>query len=117
MRRVALLVASVICSTVLSGSAAVYKTFETITVADTAIGLTATTHTPLGRPQMTTCSITNETAEIRIRWDGVGPTAAVGKPIQALDIFVIVTHEDISQLRMIRTTATSATATVTCWAN
>ena len=42
-----------------------YLTFETITVAGTAVGFTASTIDPPGYPQMTTCMGRLETGEIR----------------------------------------------------
>lgn len=101
----------------LTGSAATYKTKETITVANTAIGLASATTDPSGWPQMKHCTGRVETAEIRIWWDGTAPTSTVGIPIEPLELITLDDYSDISQLKMIRTTATSATVTFVCWAN
>ena len=113
MRR-GLLALALILAVGLSASAAQYR-FETITVANTAIGITETIHTPAGIPQMKACQLRVEGAEIRIRWDGTAPTATVGIPVEVLEIVTLTGHQDISQLQMIRTTATSATVSVMCW--
>ena len=115
-RLIALVVVFVVCLG-LSGSAATWKTFEVVTVAGTAVGLTSTTYNPLGIPQMKHCVARVETAEIRIRWDGTAPTSSVGVVVTALDIFYLDSNEDISQLKMIRTGGTSATVTFQCWTN
>jgi hypothetical protein len=116
MKRALAILSMIVCLT-MAGSAAVHKTFETVTVADTAVGLTSTTYAPAGKPQMQACTARVETAEVRIRWDGTAPTSAVGYVLSALDTFTVTSNEDISQLKMIRTGATSATVTFVCWAN
>ena len=115
MRRWLWLVAVLVLAFGMVSDAATWKRFETITVADTAIGITSTVHTPLGIPQMKACQLRVEGAEIRIRWDGTNPTASVGIPVEVLEIVTLTSHADISQLKMIRTTATSATVSVMCW--
>jgi hypothetical protein len=117
MKRLIVIVFAFVVCLGLSGSAATHKTFETVTVADTALGLTSTTYAPAGKPQMQACTARVETAEIRIRWDGIAPTASVGLVLSALDTFTVTSNEDISQVKMIRTGATSATVTFVCWAN
>jgi hypothetical protein len=114
MRRFTLVLALLV-AVGMTASAATHKRFETITVADTAIGITSTIHTPLGIPQMKVCQLRVEGAEIRIRWDGTAPTSAVGIPVEVLEIVKLESHADITQLRMIRTTGTSATVSVMCW--
>ena len=115
MRRWLWLVAALVLAFGMVSDAATHKRFETITVADTAIGITSTVSAPAGIPQMKVCRLRVEGAEIRIRWDGTNPTASVGIPIEVLEIFTVETYTDISQLKMIRTTATSATVSVMCW--
>ena len=117
MNRLIVLSAIFIVCLGLNGSASTYKTFETITVAGSAVGLTSTTYAPTGKPQMTHCQVVIETAEIRARWDGTAPTSSVGVVMTALDILYLDSNEDAAQLKMIRTGGTSATATVVCWAN
>ncbi len=85
--------------------------FETITVADTAIGFTASKLNASPKPKRV--FITVESAPLRYRMDGTAPTSTVGHnmvPSQSL------TLEGISQLnnfKAIRTGATSATLQVT----
>ena len=91
-----------------------YKRLETIAVAGTAVGLSATTISPSGYPQMRQCVGRLETAEIRFRYDGTDPTSAVGQLLEPLEILTLSDFTDISQLKMIRTTSTSASITFVC---
>lgn len=116
MRRLMIVLVLVLASG-LSGAAARYKTFETITVADTAIGISTLIHSPTALPQMKSCLLRVENAEIRIRWDGTAPTSSVGLPVEVLETFKVETFTDISQLKMVRTTGTSASVTVVCWSD
>lgn len=84
--------------------------FEQITVAATAIGITGSTLTG-----MSGCAILTETAEIRMRFDGTNPTASVGTPVPAGGAYVFTNINDLTNLKMIRTGGTSATAWVSCW--
>jgi len=90
------------------------QSFEQITVADTAIGITAATIDPPGAPQMTLCVGRLETAEIRYRTDGGTPTTTVGTPLEPLELLTLDTHAKASNLKMIRTTSTSALITFEC---
>ena len=86
--------------------------YETITVADTAIGFTLATFQPTNSLAASRAVCTVETAPIRMLWDGTDPTASVGELIEPLDIFKVVGINNLKKLRMIRTGATSATITV-----
>ena len=112
--RFTLLILAAVAALGLSASAAPYSTFETITVAGTAIGITDAILDPPGMPQMTRCTIRIETAEIRARWDGGTPTSSVGHPVEPLEQIILENHADADTLLMIRTSGTSATASVTC---
>lgn len=112
--RTTLLILALAACLGLSGSAAAYKTFETITVGASSIGITASTIDPPGYPQMQKCVGRLETAEIRFRTDGGTPTASVGTVLEPLEILTIGGHEDADRLRMIRTTSTSGSITFEC---
>ena len=114
MRRFTLILLALVATLTLSASAAPFTTFETITVANTAIGISAAVLDPPGMPQMNSCTLRVETAEIRIRWDGDAPTSAVGHPVEPLEQINPPNHADAANLKMIRTTSTSATVSVTC---
>jgi hypothetical protein len=85
--------------------------FEKITVADTAIGVTASklTSTP---PTAARLLVTVETQPIRYRTDGTNPTTTDGILQIAGTSFTIYGTRNISRLRMIRSTGSSATVQV-----
>lgn len=86
---------------------------EPITVAATAIGVTAAT-AKLGETDAATRAVfTVETAQIRYRYDGTAATASVGHIAEAGEAFVIEGTGNIDNLSMIRTGATSATVHAT----
>lgn len=116
MRRLTCLLTLILALTfgVAGSNATPYTTFETITVANTAIGFTAATIDPPGYTQMKTCRGRLETAEIRFRTDGVAPTSSVGTPLEPLEILTLPTHEDMQNLLMIRTGSTSGVITFEC---
>lgn len=116
MRRWTLLVGALLAMTVMVSDAADFKTFETVTVAGTAVGLTSTTYAPTGSQQMSNCLARTESAEIRIRVDGTAPTASVGLLVSVGDTFEIASNADLAALKMIRTGSVSATVTFLCWA-
>ncbi len=84
--------------------------FETITVADTAIGLTASKLASSPKPKKV--FITVETAEIRYRYDGTAPTDTVGHLTLPNDILTFEGFSQLNNIKFIRTTATSATLQV-----
>jgi hypothetical protein len=84
-------------------------TFEQITVANTAIGITAAI-----RNGMSGCMFRLETAQIRWRIDAA-PTTTVGTLLEVGDVFAITRAEDLIAVKFIRTTSTSGLLNVNCW--
>ena len=82
--------------------------YESITVADTAIGLTSDTYGSATKAEMTL-----ETAQIRVRKDGTDPTAAEGHPVEIGDIITLNSAADIATFKAIRTGGTSGVLKVT----
>ena len=88
--------------------------YESVTVADTAIGLTAAKYKDAGSIDSNSqrgasrVVITVETAGLRYRYDGTDPTAAEGHILNANDVIVLVGPDAIRMFRGIRTTGTSA---------
>ena len=90
--------------------------FETITVADTAIGFTAAKIAPdviNGSRPVSKVFITNETAEIRFRLDGSDPSSTVGHLMAVGDSIIIDGADKIYRFKAIRTGGTSGTLSVT----
>lgn len=83
--------------------------FEQITVANTAIGITAAI-----RSGMSACMFRLETAQIRWRIDAA-PTASVGTILEIGDVFTISRAEDLIAVKFIRTGSTSGLLNVNCW--
>ena len=81
---------------------------EVITVADSAIGLTAGTYLAATKAEMTL-----ETAQIRVRKDGSDPTTSVGHLVEVGDLIVLNSASDIANFKAIRTGSTSGKLTVT----
>ena len=81
--------------------------FEQIAVAAAVVPLTAP---PVG---VVKALISVETAGIRWRIDGADPTAAVGQPALKDDVIVLSNPADIANFKAIRSSATSATLSVT----
>ena len=79
--------------------------YETITVADTAIGITASTMIANSENYGV---LTVETATIRFTTDGTTPTATVGHLASPGDVIELDTASEVNALRMFRTTGTSA---------
>ena len=90
-------------------------TYESITVAGTAIGITATVTNPAGLPQQTGCTARLETAQIRYRFDGTDPTASEGMLFEVGEVLNIASNEDARTIRFIRTGATSGVLKISCW--
>lgn len=99
----------------LAAHAADNVTYESITVANSAIGITSTIHSPSGLPQQTTCQARLETAQIRYRFDGVDPTSSEGMLLEVGDVLTILSNADARRIRFIRTGSTSGTLKVSCW--
>lgn len=85
--------------------------FETITVADTAIGFTASKLTSDPKPKQVI--ITVETARFRYRLDGTAPTSTVGHLISPNASLVLEGYSQLNNFKGIRTTATSSKIQVT----
>lgn len=85
--------------------------FEQITVAVTAIGLTASKieSTPKPKKVIITC----ETAQFRYRIDGSDPTASVGHIVNPMDSLVLEGYSQLNNFKAIRVGGTSATVFVT----
>ena len=77
--------------------------YESLTVVDSATALTNTVYTADHRYAF----ISVEEAPIRIRLDGVDPTATEGILMSPGDTLTLDSHEDIETFRAIRTTSTS----------
>lgn len=91
-------------------------TYESITVAATAIGITAAILNPVGgQTQQSACSLRLETAQIRFRFDGPDPTAAEGTTLEIGEVLDISNNADARRIRFIRTGATSGTLKANCW--
>lgn len=89
---------------------------ERITVADTAVGFTATTYKPTSGDRKSLCAqiakCVPESADIRYRVDGTNPTSSVGRRQYEDSTFYIIGTENIKRFKAIRTTATSSTLDV-----
>lgn len=81
---------------------------ETLTVAGTAVPLTATVYTSLHRHAF----ITVETAPIRFTVEGTTPTAALGHLANPGDIITLKNQDQIRKFQATRLTGTSATLMV-----
>ena len=80
---------------------------ETLTVADTAVGLTSATYSDATRAEMTL-----ETAQIRIWLDGTAPTASAGILVEIGDPIVLNSAAQIANFKAIRTGSTSGTLSI-----
>ena len=85
--------------------------YETITVAATAIGLTASKLT--ATPKAKTVFITAESGVMRYRYDGTDPTSTVGHILRPNSTMTIEGSINLSQLKFIRTGTTSGKLQVT----
>jgi hypothetical protein len=83
--------------------------YENITVADTAIGFTASKLSPASgaKPKIIYCTL--ETAQIRFRYDGTDPTASEGHLMNVGGVLEIDDLTDMLNFKAIRTGGTSAT--------
>lgn len=84
-------------------------TFEQVTVADSAIGITTAIHTG-----MAGCAARLETAEVRWRV-GTAPTASAGTLQAVGETLVLTDIRDVQAIRWIRTGGTSGLLDVYCW--
>jgi len=82
--------------------------YESITVSNTAIGLTSATYLDATRAEMTL-----ETAQIRFRVDGTDPTSSEGHPVYVGDLIILNSAAQIAAFKAIRTGSTSGVLKVT----
>ena len=82
--------------------------FESITVADTAIGFTTAT-----RDDAVEAFVTVESAAVRFRTDGTDPTAAIGHVLEVGDTLKLKGRDDLQKVKFIRRDGVSATLRVT----
>ena len=82
--------------------------YESITVADSAIGLTAAKYLDAEHAE-----ITLETAQIRFRLDGTDPTSSEGHLVEVGDVITLNSAAQIAIFRAIRTGSTSGVLKVT----
>jgi len=82
--------------------------YESVTVEDSAIGLTSATYLDATRAEMTL-----ETAQIRYRVDGTNPTSSEGHPVYVSDVIILDSAAQIAGFKAIRTGATSGVLKVT----
>ena len=82
--------------------------YESITVANSAIGLTSGTYSDATRAEMTL-----ETAQIRYRLDGTNPTSSEGHPVEVGDLIILNSAAQIAGFKAIRTGSTSGVLKVT----
>ena len=87
--------------------------FETITVADTAIGLTDSTTYLQASPKPKKVFITVETAQFRYRIDGTDPEATVGHLTNPMDGITLEGFSQLNNFKAIRKGVTSASISVT----
>ena len=80
---------------------------ETLTVADTAVGLTSATYSDATRAEMTL-----ETAQIRFWVDGTAPTTSAGILVNVGDVVVLNSAAQIANFKAIRTGSTSGVLSI-----
>ena len=81
--------------------------YEAITVADTAIGFTATKIKPTNATAVQGVFCSLETAQIRFTLDGTTPTSTIGHLLGVGQTLTISHAGDIENFRAIRTGSTS----------
>lgn len=86
--------------------------FETITVADSAIGFTAAKLYPTGEAPCRRVMATLETAAVRYRMDGTDPTGDVGHLLNVADVLHVVGINDLLNFRAFRDTGSSGSLSV-----
>lgn len=85
------------------------RTYQQITVADTAIGISASTLSGMAQ-----CSLRLEQAQIRWRHDGTVPTTSIGTLLEIGDVLSFADVRDAAAWRGIRTGGTSGIINVWC---
>ncbi len=90
--------------------------FESLTVAGTAVGLQSTTITPITGRSVTYCAGVLETAAVRERHDSAtAPTSSVGLPIAVGQFWELRGTANLKLLKFIRTTGSSGLLQITCY--
>lgn len=84
--------------------------FETVTVADSAIGLTASKLSVSPKPKQ--AFLTLESGQIRYRIDGTDPTSSVGHIMLPMQSLLLEGYNQLKNFKSIRTGATSGTLSV-----
>lgn len=92
---------------VIGGGSDAYA-YESVTVADSAIGLTSNTYDDSIKAELTL-----ETAQIRVRKDGTDPTSDEGHLVEVGDTIVLNSAADLATFKAIRTGSTSGVLKVT----
>lgn len=107
-----------VCALLLFSSSAIAQTavsFETLTVADSAVALAGTTVLPSGKPAADRCVAILETAQIRYRTDNTAPTSSVGAIAEVGSKIELVGQNSIRQFKAIRTGSVSGVLNVQCY--
>jgi len=100
----------VVCSGI-SAQLAPYDS-EKVTVADSAIGFTSAKISPATGNIAVLAVVVTETSSIRYLDTGVNPTATDGVPVDAGGVVPVCGRTAVTQFRMIRSGAVSATAQI-----
>ncbi len=87
--------------------------YESITVGDSAVGLTADYLAPDGAAPPIAALLSLETAAIRFRMDGTDPTSSEGHLLASGDELTISSINALRAFRAIRDTETNGTLRVT----
>ena len=82
--------------------------YESVTVADSAIGLTSGTYGDATKAEMTL-----ETAQIRVRKDGTNPASDEGHIVAIGDVLVLNSAADLATFKAIRTGSVSGVLKIT----
>lgn len=91
------------------------RTYERIVIADTAVGLAATTLEPAGQAPVTRCEGRLEDAQVRVldvRARAVGATT--GRLLDIGDVVTLSTPSDAASVRFVKTGSTTGTLSVEC---
>jgi len=92
------------------------RAYESITIATTAIGISAAVLLPAPfTAPITACSGRLETGQVRFRFDGVDPTSSEGVLLEIGESVNIASNLDATRIRFIRTGAVSGTLKIHCW--
>lgn len=92
-----------------------FVTYESVTVADSAIGITSTVRSPAGRPPQTACEARLETAQVRFRFDGTAPTSSEGSLLEVGEVLTLRGAATLAAFRAIRTGGTSGVLKIHCY--